>query len=394
MSTPRLLALFGALCLASSACSSEDPPADAGADTDTGPADSGMSLDGGVQPDANADSGEPNDTGVDGGNPVDLGVDGGTPLAQELVPGSHVQVAEGRIAVMMDNYADVRGKLGPGTRNTGVGVRSYNYTLSGGVELTVWFANTNLDADDNPPNNVDDSDRVLWVAVQGNFTAQTPANVGLGTAKTAVEAAYGVAPSESPITNPAGVLAQYYTRGILVAYGADNLARTITIARSYPQAPDGTIDLTGVRLQLSGGEIRGFRGIGMNGTSKGDIMTRLGAPDAEGSASIGGQNLDTLSYAFIGIEVFFLDGGNSALFLNVHTPYYGTSSSGEGIGTGRTAFEAYLTGLGYQAAQASSNAQFFCYNNNSDQVQDVGVSYSSDTPQVVTSITFPLLSCP
>jgi hypothetical protein len=40
--------------------------------------------------------------------------------------------------------------------------------------------NTNADADDEPPGNVDDTDEVLWISVSGGFTGKTTRNIVSG----------------------------------------------------------------------------------------------------------------------------------------------------------------------------------------------------------------------
>jgi hypothetical protein len=313
-------------------------------------------------------------------------------LTPELVPGSHVQVEEGRVTIGTDTLASVQATLGPGTRGP-MNSRTYVWTLAGGVELNVWFANSSL----GDVNVINDTDVVLWAAVTGTFAGRTPAGVGLGSARAEIEAAYQMAPNEVAIANPPGTLLEYFTTGLLVAIDQAGNARTITICRAYPRAPDGTIDPNDARLRFSGFDLEGFRGLSGRGTRDRDVRAQLGEPDAEGDVTISGQQLHTLSYAFIGIEVFFVDNPvidpDRTAFISVHAPYYGTTSNGLGIGSERTAFEAFLTNAGYgMGTPSSTNANFVCYTHGSDQ--DVGVSYSMDMPPVVTSISMPLLRCP
>ncbi|MCA9550483.1 MAG: hypothetical protein KC933_10640 [Myxococcales bacterium] len=338
------------------------------------------------------------DTGVDAGVEVDSGVetdsgvpeaDAGIPLEQELVPGSHVQVKEGRISVMQDTFDEVKALLGPGTRTAVANTRSYEWSLADGVTLTVWFANSNLDDDDAPPNDVDATDVVLWVAVQGGFTATTPAGVGLGATRAAVETAYGAAPNETSLTNPPGTLLQYYKEGLMVALDAAGMARTITVHRVYGQNPDGQIDVANGRIRFQAGNIEGQDGLN-RGTSQSSLTNLLGMPDAQGNLRVQGQTLITWSYGFIGLEFFFLDNRDTVLFMSVHAPYYGVTTGQTGVGSTRAEMEAFLSGAGYDGGSASSNARFICYGG----PMDVGVSYSADTPPVVTSITTPLLACP
>lgn len=373
------------------ACSSGDTPdPDAGAEVDTGvvadsgvaPLDSGVVADSGVE----ADAGDPPDSGVeaDSGEPVDAGA-GLDPL---IVPGSHLQVAEGVVNVMQDSFADVKARFGAGTRTALENTRSYAWTLSGGVELTVWFANSNLDADDAPPNDVDDADLVLWAAVQGGFTGTTPSGVGLGSSRAVVEGAYGPSAKEVSLSNPAGTLLQYFTTGILIALDVAGSVRTITVHRAYGSLPDGVIDVDDARLRFGNTDIRGQDGL-VPGTNRDTVSALFGVPDAQGTLRISGQDITTWSYGFIGLEFFFLDGRSTVLFMSVHAPYYGQTPGNTGVGSTRTQMEAFLSGAGYDSGTAaSSNANLICYSG----PQDVGVTYTAAGE--VSSITTPLLACP
>ena len=368
-----------------SACSGDDGPADVGTTPDTGAPveDSGTVADTGV----NAQDAGFEDTGVaaDTGVETDAGV---VTLDPEIVPGSHVQVAEGKVTVNLDTFASVRSTLGAGVRTAVDNTRSYEWSLSGGVELTVWFANSNLDGDDAAPNDVDDTDRVLWIAVQGGFTGATDSGIGLGSTRAEVTTAMGAADNESPIADPAGTLLQYYTTGMLVALDAQDAVRTLTVHRAYGAAPDGTIDARNRRLRFTGTDIEGQDGL-QTGTNRSRVQALFGAPDAQGDLQFSGQTLQTWSYGFIGMEFFFLDGRDTVLFMSVHTPYFGQSTTGVGIGSTRQQMEDYLQSEGFSAGSASnSNPNLICY----PGARDVGVTYSSDN--LVTSITMPLLACP
>lgn len=350
--------------------------------------DTGVPDTGSVAPDAEADAGVPDQGFADTGAP-----DSGVALMPALVPGQYIQVAEARIAIG-DAYSDVIARLGRGQRSDGMGARSYEWTLSSNVELTIWFANSNLDGDDSAPNDVDATDRVLWVAVQGGFTGRTPENVALGSTRANLETAYGAPPHEVPLTNPMGTLAQYFTRGLLVALGTDNTVRTLTLCRAYPLAPNAELDLPGGRLRFRNPNFD-LRGALVGGTSGNDVTQRLGPPDAEGTIQINNRDLYTLSYGFIGIEVFCSESNNrcgNVLFVNVHAPYYGTTSGGFGVGTARMAFETFLSGGGYgQGRPSSQSASFLCYEHANN---DVGVTYTSGAMPEVSSLTIPLLQCP
>lgn len=372
-----------------SGCSGEDTPADVGPVTDAGntSTDAGNNaLDSGTVPDGGvgADGAVP-DTGTPDAGEADSGV---VTLDPEIEPGSHVQVAEGRITITQDTFASVRNTLGTGTRSALENTRSYEWSLSGGVTLTVWFANSNLDGDDGAPNDVDDTDRVLWVAVQGGFTGATSAGVGLGSTRAQVETAYGTADNESALTSPAGTLLQYYETGILVALDDQGAARTLTVNRAYGAAPDGTIDVRNGRLRFGSTDIEGQDGL-QTGTDRSRVQNLFGAPDAQGDLRVSGQTLQTWSYGFIGMEFFFLDGRDTVLFMSVHTPYFGQTGGGTGVGSTRNQMEAFLTNEGYNSGSASSsNPRFICYEGRTD----IGVTYSE--ANVVTSITMPLLTCP
>jgi hypothetical protein len=383
----RFLGLFLAAC-------TMDPATVPLEDAAAGDRDDPVKLDGGIpDPDAgelDAKQGDA-DPFMDAEPGVDTadGGDAGVALPEEMVPGSHVQVAEGRIDIGMP-FSEVLTRLGPGVRTSAQGARSYEWTL-GGVTLTVWPANTNLD-DDAPPMDVDGTDRVLWIAVQG-FLGSTPEGIRIGSTRSEVEAAYGAAPHTVPIPNPAGTLAQYFVRGILVAYGTDDVARTITIARAYPTAPDGEIDPNDARIRTSAGEIQGIRTIVQLGTDRSDVIARLGEPDGTGSVNLGGQDLDALSYGFIGIEVFFLQGEDRTLFATVHVPYYGTTSGGQGVGSARADVESFLASQGYGGGMASSNPALICYPSNGNDPM-VGVTYDSGMAATTFTVPIPLGMCP
>lgn len=369
--------------------------ADAGDREDAGVADrGGMMLDSGAGPDAaEKDAGiADRDPGLDA-EPMDADTpdDGVMPLMEEMVPGSHVQVREGRVGIGA-TFQEVTGLLGPGARSAAENARSYEWSLSGGVMLTVWFANGNLDADDAPPNDVDQTDRVLWIVAQG-FGGTTPEGIGVGATRSAVEAAYGAAPHSVPIPNPAGTLAQYFTTGLLVAYAPDDTVRTVTICRAYVQAPDGEIDPRDARLRFASGDVQGIRSLIELGTDDSDVLARLGEPDGRGTLSLGGQDLEAFSYGFIGVEVFFLENEDDVLFMTVHAPYYGTTAGGIGVGASRIDVEQYLSGEGYNAGTAATNPQLICYEHGgSDEM--VGVTYDENDVATTFNVPIPLGMCP
>src|SRR5207244_1388777 len=151
--------------------------------------------------------------------------------------------------------------------------------------------------------------------VDGGFPGKTMKGFGIGSMKTAVEAAspagYGAAPHSVPITMGAGAggsLSLYYKTGFLTAYDVGGLVTTFTVCKAYGLAPDGTLDGQGARLHFAAnGDIKGsilaLPPNGQNGTSFTDVKTLLGPPDGEGNVMLGGQQLHLLSYGFIGIEV-------------------------------------------------------------------------------------------
>jgi hypothetical protein len=388
---PRLAPLFlSCFLFALPSCKNGD-------DDDTGTPDTGATDLGekDAEPDAAQDAGT--DTGTpDSGEPMDVGEndavvgDAGnttTITAGALNPGVGVTVDGTDILIGVDTYDTVTTKLAGASSSAIADSRSYEYAFTN-TTLTIWFANTDLDA--NPVNMVQGADLVLWIAVSEGFPGTTPDGVGLDSTRADVEGAYGAAPHTVDLTNPIGTLAQYYTTGALFAYESNDDVRTVTICRAYAVEPDGELDPMGASVTFNGGDIQGSIDIGNLGTRRNDVESLLGPADAEGTVSIDGNSLDTLSYGFIGLEVFFLEGGTRTLFFTVHPPYYGTTSTGLGLGATRVDMEAYLTGLGY-AGMASSNAALTCYDSGNPPM--VGVTYT--TPgDLVSSITFALPACP
>lgn len=312
--------------------------------------------------------------------------DAGLPGTNELAPGSHVSLAGlGRIGIG-DTYAETVAKLGRGTRSMGMAQRSYEWALAGGVELTVWFTNTNLDSDDDPPADVDAGDRVLWIAVAGTFAGRTASGVGIGSTRAAVEMAYGASPRTTVLTMPApGELTSYYVRGFLAAFGQDGLLRTFTVTKAYMRAPDGRIDIANARLAWGNDAIR------MNvlsGSSPDDIRGVLGAPDSEGS--VPNQNdFDILNYAFIGMEFLMLDANDRAVSAIIHAPFYGTTGNGTpGLGSTRTDFEAYAQQtLGARPPTASMRTMgLWCFTLTGGAGRTFGATYTSDMPPTVSAI--------
>lgn len=385
------------------ACSSDDPGSDASVALD---ATMGM------------DSAAPIDTGsIDTGSTMidsgfaDSGVvmndaepgDAGMMLTPDLAPGMHVTFAEGRVAIGQ-TFATVKATLGmPAQRTQAMNNRSYEWNLGGGAEVTIWFANDNLDSDDQPPGEVDDTDTVLWIAVTGTFAGRTANGIGLGSTKTEVETAFGMSPNTIPVTDPPGTIESYYTQGFLVAYNPNDAVRTFTVSRDYLREPNGEIDMTNGELDFGGGTvIRTGPVFPGSGTSMDQVRMMLGEPDVEGEVSfgMGGQSLmlRLFSYSFIGIEIFFTYNARTTLFIAVHPPYFGaTGNMTPGLGSTRTEFEAHLIQLGF-AAGVASTAQpgVFCYKLNDNRA--VGATYTSDMPPAVSTIMlgFPLVmrNCP
>lgn len=366
--------------------------------TDAGQTDTGTDTTKDASQDTGVDdSGADPDAGdADGGQETDGGPDGGMTMpGVSLRPGSGVTIEQVAIEIGTDSFASVNTKLAAATRTriTGDTSRSYTYSFNSGASATIWFANSNLDLDDQPPNDVDDDDRVLWIAVEDGFPGTTADDVGVDSTQTEVEAAYGAPPHTVAVANPQGTVAQYYTQGLLVAYEPNGDVRTITICRRYEKAPDGDIDVHGARIQLGGDELKGFVALGDLGTDVADVRTLLGEPDAacpndQACVALGGQDFKTISYGFIGIEVFYLQ--SATAFFTLHAPYYGTTPGGEvGLGSTKTDMETYLTGEGY-TVMASSTPQLVCYTHATDP--DIGVTYNQT--DIASSITIPLLQCP
>jgi hypothetical protein len=381
------------------ACSDDDPKPDAG----MAPADA-VSMD---APAPDADDAGVTDTpsGMDAEGMDAEGMDAeamdATPMMPaQMEPGDHVQTAEARIQIG-DTFAVVKQNAGMGMRSAAENSRAYTYIFAGGVEVAVWYANTNLDDDDAPPNDVDDSDRVLWIAVSGSFTGKTSRGIGLGSTRAEVEAAapagYGPPPRAVDITTPApGTLAQYFTTGMFVAYDMNAVVRTVTICRAYRLEPSGTIDFGNGELDFAGGSVRGLVGFSP-GSRPSEVISLLGEPDGRGNVVIANQTLGMMSYGFIGIEVFhsITPGLERVFFSSVHAPYYGTiAGSMAGIHNTRAEVEAAL-GLG--TGVESMSGQLVCYEGGGEP--DVAVSYDAMTGEA-TTITVPLvrsmmsMSCP
>ncbi len=385
--TPLALASFALLL---TGC--PDNKDDVGPD-DTGSVDSGGDAGGGLdaKPDAAVDDVGVTDTGEmtpDTGNGMDAGDAGMNMPGMTLFPGVGVQVGANRIDIGTDTFDSVNTKLAGAARmrNTTDSARSYEYTV-GADKITIWYANTNLDDDGQAPMDVDGTDQVLWIAVQDGFAGTTPDGVGLDSNRGDVEGAYGAPPHTVDVVNPAGTISQYYTTGLVVAYEPNGDVRTITISRAYPTEPDGEIDPPGRRVTFGGTELMAAL---IGGTSMNNITNLLGQPDAQGTVNVGGQDLETLSYGFIGIEAFLGTVSHNLLTLNLHPPFYGTTSGGLGMGSARADLETYLGGLGFDNGTASSNPQFICYDNGSVMV---GVTYTMADNRV-SSITLALPACP
>jgi hypothetical protein len=390
------------------ACGDDDPGG--GGDLDAAVEDKGGGGGGGdALPDG---GGDPPDNGIvtpdtgipdpDGGgdNPdamPDGGIDGGMtgPLTEEMEAGAYVQVMEGRINVgdgtgpsaTVDTFATVKAKLGNGTRSAAQNTRSYEWSLANNVQLTIWFGNTNLDGDDDPPADVDANDEVLWIAVTGGYLGKTTRAVGLGTDRATVEAmapmGYGAPENTVDLTMPPGVLGNYFTQGIYLAYDANNLVRTVTISRAYNTTPNADIQVDDARLDFALGPISGFHNL-QPGTNQAQILNVLGYPDGEGDAN----NFHVWSYAFLGIELFFFGSQNDIFFLTIHSPYYGPlDNSNIGLGSTRVDFEAQL-GMGAGVA-SMTNANLICYPD--DNNPEVLVSY---TDGFASTLTMGFITCP
>ncbi|MBI4816942.1 MAG: hypothetical protein HY791_11830 [Deltaproteobacteria bacterium] len=373
-------ALFAALALASALNACDDSGSTTHPDATT-------SDDVKIAPDSGHDAGF-----IDAEEPVDLGApDTGVVDTSSFEPGAFVEVPEGRVTIGA-TFANAKTAIGMPTRmSTGSGTgtpRSYEWDLSSGARLVIWFADTDLSQ-----GAVEDTDKVLWIAVEGNFSGKSGSGVGIGSTKQQARAAFGTADRSAPVTDPPGTVDAWYTRGLLAAYGSNDQVRTITVTRAYLRAPDALIDIPGGRVDfppsINGGAIRG--------STPDEVRTVLGEPDGQGTVSPAGTTLLAWSYAFVGIEVFFADvlGNDKAAFITLHTPYYGLTGGGVGIGSTRAELETYLSSAGFDAGRATSaSPDLFCYVNNATQ-RGLAATFSSANPSLVTTLNvgFPASAC-
>ena len=392
------LSLFSILCCSAllfTGCPDDD---DGDVGMDIGPkdaTDTGVGMD--ALPDTGQDTGTP-DTGeeMDGGG-MDANDTGMQMPGVTMLPGVGVEIQSSRVDIGVDTFDTVNAKFPaiPRVRMPLDSVRSYEYTFPN-YTVTIWYANTNLDDDGMAPMDVDGTDVVLWIAVEDGFPGTTPDGLSLDSNRADVEGVYGAAPHMVDIANPMGTLAQYYAEGILVAYEPNDDVRTITISKAYGVEPNGEIDVPGRRIVFGGDEIMGsLVDIPPElGTERNTVTNLLGPPDTEGTIMLGGQMVDALSYGFLGIEVFFAEGGQRTVFLVIHPPYYGMTADGLGMGTTRADMEMYLVDdLGYTATP-STNPQFICYDDpGTGPAADLGVTYTM-TDNLVSSISLALPSCP
>ena len=316
-------------------------------------------------------------------------MDAGMAVGAAIVPGSHL-TANGATVYLGDTYSTVTSKWGSGTRTTAMGNRSYQFDFGSEGQVTVWFANTGVDAD--PADTIDNDDEVLWIAVSGEFSGKTGDDLGRGSSKQDVVSVYGVSARSTMTTMPApGSISTYYKDGLLVGFDSDDKIRTITVCKSYPVDPDGVMDLAQGTLTVGGTTLRGAF---LGGTSESAVRSTLGDPaDAEGSLMVSVSRLKILSYAFIGFEMFLTNSG-SLLFMTVHAPFYGTSQGMEALNMSRSDFESHLAMLDFRTGQVSTtSASVICYKHRQTE-KFVGVSYAG-TPETVSSITLamPSVAC-
>lgn len=404
------LAGFCSLAVLAAACGDDDP--EEFPDATTGLPDLGVDGGGNGNADASDDGGmnTNSDATADGGgntNPdatVDAGADGGMvgPFIEEMEAGEFVQLVEGRINLgdgigvsgIVDNFGTVKTRFGMGTRSAGMDARSYEWDMANGTHLVVWFGNTNGDADDSAPNNVDDSDEVLWIAVSGNYGGKTTRQVGVGSTRAEVElgrpTGYGAPLNPVNIENPPGVLASYFTDGILVAYDANDIVRTVTICRAYGAQPNADIDPGTGSLDFDAlGQLRGFKDL-VTGTGQNQIRNILGEPDGAGP---GPGNTTVWNYTFIGIEIFFFGSQTNALFMTLHPPYFGTiDNTNAGPGSTRADMEIALDmGMG---EASTSNPAFVCYPDAMNA--EIAVAYTAESLAgiIMLPLSPPLVPCP
>jgi hypothetical protein len=314
------------------------------------------------------------------------------PLAEALEPGEYVQLTEGRITITggagsntaADSFASVRAKLGPGQRAAAPDSRRYDWTLAGDVRVAIAFANTNLDADDEPPGEPDAADEVLWVRVAGGYRGRTPRQIALGTTRADVERlqpqGHGMPPTTVAAGDPPGTLARYFSHGLLVNYGADDRAQALTICRAYNVEPSARVDLARLRLDFNAqGYLAGRDGL-LPGTARPLALNILGYPD--GSGQIDGAL--AWSYALIGIDLAFEPGGQSVGTVAITPPYYGILDAGDALGAPRAAIEAAI-GLG--AGAPASQPGVVCYPDAA--TPRLAVRYGGDPPAATQIILSP-----
>ncbi|MBI2374707.1 MAG: hypothetical protein HYV07_11985 [Deltaproteobacteria bacterium] len=394
---------FLALALISAACSElpsrgldSNGPADASGADAPEPLDADPNPDH-VAPPGPRDGAAPDVTHADA-ETIDAAVadavveaDAGAPPA-EVVPGQSLATVDGNFRIgatfaetQLDNGAPTRATPATGA----VTPRSYEWTGAGEVTVTVWFADTDLSN-----TGVDPTDRVLWIAVEGAYSGRTAEGLGIGSAATGARAVFGDPDRTASVADPPGLVDAWYRRGVMLAHGDDQLIRTITVTRAYVAAPTATIDLAGGRVQFSpaivGGAIRG--------SQPRDVTAALGEPDGRGPVTIDGTRLEVFSYAFIGVEVFFVDllGSDRVAFTALHAPYFGSTQAGMGIGSRRLDLEGELSALGFDSGRATSaNPNVICYPKSGSEKSFAATFETKTSAQQVTtmSIGFPSQAC-
>ncbi|HUU01216.1 MAG TPA: putative metal-binding motif-containing protein [Myxococcota bacterium] len=252
------------------------------------------------------------------------------------------------------SLGQVRAELG----EQGTTVDSAAYTLA---FLGQTMSATGIDSNASPNQQFDDEDHIISVVAGGGLNARTIEGLGVGSTLGEVHAVGRFAsPDRSGIVPaygeyPGGKMEYYFGQGFFVGYNNLDQASLMTVTRSYPHPPDGTIDPAAGRLTFGGTSIECGDGY-TTGSFRDVHQGILGAPDWDYGFSMdidtqyGVQTVDFYldSYRILGIELI---GGDDTVFIydvdrlviiSLYLPYYGRTSAGHGLGTSKGDWETEL----------------------------------------------------